>query len=234
MGSRQHQVPHHHTALQHTVFIKAHRPHLPEHLPQGLGRHGKIIRRSRIPGGKRAVVIFQVGQVDLHPALQQPQYFHPLVPAGIIQYRDRQAFAAQVQCFQDPRQVLCGGNQVDIVRPLRLQCKENFRQPFGGDLFPLAPVADDAVLTKTQPSVHPQKNTVPEPRSGSSPLMQGSSHRWRAARAARRVFPAPQRPVWVRRSAPQRRGHSSQCSGISTAIHFTAFQHNAAGSPAAS
>ena len=148
MGSRQHQVPHHHTALQHAVFIKAHRPHLPEHLPQGLGRHGKIIRRSRIPGGKRAVVIFQVGQVDLHPALQQPQHFHPLVPAGIIQYRDRQAFAAQVQCFQDPRQILRGGNQIDIVRPLRLQCKENFRQPFGGDLFPLAPVTDDAILTK--------------------------------------------------------------------------------------
>lgn len=133
MGSRQHQVPHHHTALQHAVFIKAHRPHLPEHLPQGLGRHGKIIRRSRIPGGKRAVVIFQVGQVDLHPALQQPQHFHPLVPAGIIQYRDRQAFAAQVQRFQYPRQILRGGNQIDIVRPLRLQCKKNFRQPFGGD-----------------------------------------------------------------------------------------------------
>ncbi len=173
MGSRQHQVPHHHTALQHAVFIKAHRPHLPEHLPQGLGRHGKIIRRSRIPGGKRAVVIFQVGQVDLHPALQQPQHFHPLVPAGIIQYRDRQAFAAQVQCFQDPRQVLCGGNQIDIVRPLRLQCKKNFRQPFGGDLFPLAPVTDDAVLTKNTAQRTPAEKHRPGAPFGVLPADAG-------------------------------------------------------------
>ena len=60
---------------------------------------------------------------------------------------------------------------------------------------------------KTQPSVQPEKNTVPEPFV---PLMQGSSQRCLAARARRICVPMPQKPGETDRSAPQARGHSIQ------------------------
>ena len=56
-----------------------------------------------------------------------------------------------------------------------------------------------------------EKNTVPLPLV---PLMQGSSQKCRAARAAFRVPPAPQKPVCpAARSAPQRRGQRVQETG---------------------
>ena len=57
----------------------------------------------------------------------------------------------------------------------------------------------------------PVKISVPLPRV---PLMQGSSQKCRAARAAYKVPPAPQKPVCpAARSAPQRRGQRVQEPG---------------------
>ena len=63
-----------------------------------------------------------------------------------------------------------------------------------------------------------EKNTVPLPRV---PLMQGSSQKCRAARAAFRVRPAPQKPTApAARSTPQRRGHRAQWEGGETRSVF--------------
>ena len=76
---------------------------------------------------------------------------------------------------------------------LLLQTEENFGQMLYRDLFAQSLGADGVILV---------------------PLMQGSSQKCRAARAAFRVPPAPQKPVCpAARSAPQRRGQRVQETG---------------------
>ena len=94
---------------------------------------------------------------------------------------------------------------------LLLQTEENFGQMFYRDLFAKTLGADGVILAETTLRVQPEKNTVPLPRV---PLMQGSSQKCRAAGAAFRVTPAPQKPVCpAARFAPQRRGQRVQETG---------------------
>ena len=81
---------------------------------------------------------------------------------------------------------------IGIGRMLGFHLPENFRQPFGGDLFPLAPVTDDAVLTKnTAQRTSAEKHRPGAPfgvlpaDAGLLPEMQGSAGGFQgAARAA--------------------------------------------------
>ena len=67
----------------------------------------------------------------------------------------------------------------------------------------------EAVLSELALIGVPEKNTVPEPRV---PEMGGSSHWWRAARAALIWWEAPQKPGALVRSAPHILGHRVQDS----------------------
>ncbi len=94
---------------------------------------------------------------------------------------------------------------------LLLQTEENFGQMLYRDLFAQSLGADGVILAETTLEGAARENTVPLPRV---PLMQGSSQKCRAARAAFRVPPAPQKPVCpAARSAPQRRGQRVQETG---------------------
>lgn len=93
---------------------------------------------------------------------------------------------------------------------LLLQTEENFGQMLYRDLFAKTLGADGVILQKQHLRVRPRKHGAAAP----VPLMQGSSQKCRAARAAFRVLPAPQKPVCpAARSAPQRRGQRVQETG---------------------
>ena len=82
---------------------------------------------------------------------------------------------------------MSGSNKVNVVSALFLKFQENFCQTFYGNLFTEIVMTEGVILAKYAFQVQPEKKTVPLPLV---PLMQGSSHGWRAARAIFNVLPA--------------------------------------------
>ena len=137
----------HHAPLQQAVFQHT-GAGLAHHLPDGQPGHGEVIRR----GGQRVrqcvVGVFQVGQVDIHLALQLPQGLHRLVAAAVIHHGDTQL---RLQRRQDPRQEMGGGHQIDIVGALGDERLEDLPQVRRGDGLAVASGGDGAILAVGAP-----------------------------------------------------------------------------------
>ena len=103
----------------HTFFqlfpLPLGRTHLAHHLPDGPCGNGKIVLRPGKLFCQGIVRILQIRQINIHQALQLGQGLRLFVAAAVIHHRHRQ-FGGQGR--DDGGQILGGGHQIDILRPL--------------------------------------------------------------------------------------------------------------------
>ena len=183
---RQHQMPHDDAPLHNAVFVIDRPSCLAEHLPDGIAGHGEVVRCAGQRPGQIAVGVFQVGQVDVHPALQRPQRLHPLIAAAVVHHRHRQP---RLQRRQYPRQKVGGRHQLDVVGALGDQLVKYLPQPPGCDVLSRPSGGDAPILAVAAPQ-------------GAA----GEEHRARAPRAGDgRLLPLVQR----RPRHPQTGGHTA-------------------------
>ena len=122
---------------------------LADHFLQGLGGVLEIIRRVGISKRQSGRDVFEIGQPDVHQALQSLNGFHPLIGAGVIDDRECQALVFGVPQGPDHlgKEMFCR-DQIDIVGTLLLQRHKDFRQPSGRQLRPGHGLGDGIVLAE--------------------------------------------------------------------------------------
>ena len=93
---------------------------LGDHLADGRGGGLKVIGGLGVFGGQPVVKVFEVGEPDIHVGRQRFDRLQTLVAAAVVDNGDMQAVLDLVQGFENIRQVLGGGDKIEIVRALGL------------------------------------------------------------------------------------------------------------------
>ena len=143
---REHQMPHDGAAYGEAVFIEGERSCLANHFPNRRFRHGRVIGCAREGGGERRVGVFEIGEVDVHEALQRAERFHPLVAAAVVYHGDGRAI--ERERLTDGDEVRRGADEVDVMRACGDELAEDVRQAFGGDGAAGRGAADGVILAK--------------------------------------------------------------------------------------
>ena len=144
------------------------------HLPQGL--HGPLAVVIGMAEPLRPLVVpeLEVGHVDVEDAVEELQRLDGIVPAGVVDQRDIQpALDGRDQRFEDLRDDVARGDEVDVVAPAPGQVKHDGGELARLDLLAFPQVADIIILAKSAKEIAGLKKTVPEPceptRGDSSP-----------------------------------------------------------------
>lgn len=117
-------------------------------------------------------------------------------------------------------------NKIDIVGALPLQLENRSHSRSSPQGVPMMAALISKFWQNTHRRLHPLKKTAPEP---ALPLIGGSSHRCRAARATLGSASAPQYPRVFSLSTPQSRGQILQTPMNVSSYSGIPFYHNAAG-----
>ena len=112
--------------------LPAHRTDLPHHFPDGVGSHGKVVRRPGQLPRQTGVRVLKIGKVNVNAPLQRPQRLHPLISAAVVHHRHGQF---RPQCRENRGQKVGGGHKVDVFRPLGDQVFKQTPKPGGIDVY---------------------------------------------------------------------------------------------------
>ena len=144
--------------------LPAHRTHLPHHLPDGIGGHGKIVRRPGQLPRQTGIRVFEVGEVNIDAPIQRPQRLHPLVSAAVVHHRHRQLWP---QRREDRGQKVGGGHKIDVFRPLGNEVFKQLPESGGVRGLPYRAAADGGVLAVAAPeraAAEENRAASPSPR----------------------------------------------------------------------
>ena len=130
--------------LQQAVLHHA-GPRLPHHLPDGGRCYLRVVRRPGVALRELRRQVLEVGEVDVHLALQSPQGLHPVIAPGVPHHRHRE------RLFQQPGDhmgVVGGVDEVDVVCALADELQADLPQPLHRYRFSEVLVADAVVLAE--------------------------------------------------------------------------------------
>ena len=149
---------------------------LADHLPDGGSGHRRVVPGGGVLFRSFLVGVFEVGQVNLHLALQGPQGLHLVVAAAVPHHRHGQGF---LQGLGHHMGVVGGVHQVDVVGPLGDEFLKNFPQTVQRNPFAEVLLADAVILAKdTAQGTAGEKDGAGPTGSGQGrllPVMEGRS-----------------------------------------------------------
>jgi hypothetical protein len=122
---------------------------LSEHFQES---HAVVLDIIASPGAKARRIfirILYVGKIDVNDSIEEPEGFHVLVAAGVIDKGKAQSSRyGEEQGLHHGRHLVGGGNEIDIMGSLLLEAKHSFGKLLNTHGAPHPKLTDGEVLTK--------------------------------------------------------------------------------------
>jgi len=133
----------------HAPLIGLQVPDLAVHLQQSFPAPAGIRAHPGILQTRFVVPVLEVGHVDLNQAVQIPQELRVFVTAAVVDDGKLQALPPGfLDRLEDLGGLVCGGDQVDVLRSPVLQREHDPHQLLSIDLAAVVQLADIVVLTE--------------------------------------------------------------------------------------
>lgn len=149
------------------------------HLHDSFRCNRKIVFSAGISGGDLRTVVFKVRQPDIYIISKSHDSFYPFITAAVIDNGDLKLVFNLIQSRKDPRKIVGGGYQIDVVGALILQLQENVGKLVYREFFSVKFLTDLVILAETA-----AQSTAGKEQSAASaeaadtrffPMVQGSS-----------------------------------------------------------
>src|SRR5579883_2500505 len=151
------QVADEHAPDGQAVLGHAQGAHLVVHRADRLARGLRVLGGQQVPAAPLAVPQLEVGHVDVHHPVHEPEAVEAVVGTGVVHDRDPQpSLDGKEQGLEDLGDHVFRGDQVDVVAAFLLEPQHDPRQLGGSNVHALADLARLEVLAV--PDRHPLRD----------------------------------------------------------------------------
>ena len=150
MDHRRHEeVTDDHALLHHAAFVEDGLRALAHHLGEAFLRAFRVVPGAGVLLCLRAVHVLEVVEVDVREAVQAADQLGRFIAGAVDDEGDLQSLhATPLHGLRDEGDVVVRGNEVDVVRALRLQLEEDLRESLEADALSDLLVAQLIILAE--------------------------------------------------------------------------------------